>query len=129
MGLKWEQLPETIQQCLEKSLLTNAPTLKLVELSGFMKGSVEMGFHWTKDGYKDVKESIFSRLKDFFGDANSIQVDWGRQLATTIYSLGELGMNWTADIPEDVGNCVYNGIEWCFPLSFGSQGVSNILYG
>jgi hypothetical protein len=129
MGLKWEQLPETIQKCLEKSLLRNTPTLKLVELSGFMKGSVEMGFHWNKDGYKGVKESIFSRLKDFFGDANSIQVDWGRQLATTIYSLGELGMNWTADIPGDVGNCVYNGIEWCFPLSFGSQGVSNILYG
>jgi hypothetical protein len=87
-------------------------------------GSLGMNYRW--DENKEMKRMIDNGIKRCFGDKNRISTDH-QAIANIIYSFGEMKFKW-ADIPKDIKECFYNGIEKGY-ARFISQAISNIIYG
>jgi hypothetical protein len=124
MKLQWNTVPLGIQRNLEQSLLARGNDLLTIDLSGVLTGGVKMNYRW--DENKDMKRMIDNGIKRFYGDKNRISTD-PQGIANIIYSFGEMKFKW-ADIPRDIKECFYNGIEKNYSR-FISQNVSNIIYG
>jgi hypothetical protein len=125
MELSWKELPEKIQERLEEYLMMNIKNMNEVDLSCFMKGSVEMGYEWNKR--ERVKELIFERFLDLYNGETNIMKGSARALSSFIYNMGELGMKWE-EISDRLGESIFHGMNRLSD-SLNSQDVSNLIYG
>jgi hypothetical protein len=126
MGVKWDQLPESIRGNLEKALLSNILRMGEVELSCFLKGGAALDYRWHKK--TQIKDLVFTSLFDRYGVKSKIRPELAREVGSMIYNMGEAGLKWNIDITDKMKTGIYNGIEKCAP-SFDSQHISNTIYG
>jgi hypothetical protein len=126
MGVKWNQLPESIQTNLEKALLSNILRMGEVELSCFLKGGIALEYRWHEKN--QTKDLVFTSLFNRYGVKNKIKPESAREVGSMIYNLGEAGLKWNTDITDRMKTVIYNGIEKCAP-SCDSQLISNTIYG
>jgi hypothetical protein len=124
MKLQWNNVPTVIRGKLEQSLLTRGNDFSSAELAGFLKGALRMNYRW--DENEEMKRMIDNGIKRCYGDKNRISTN-PQAIANIIYNFGEMRFKW-ADIPRDIKECLYNGIEKNYSR-FISQNVSNIIYG
>jgi hypothetical protein len=124
MELLWNTVPTVLQRNLEQSLLTRGNDFSSSLLTGFLVGSVGMNYRWEEN--KNMRKMIFDGIKRCYGDKNRIPAD-PQAIANIIYSFGEMKFKW-ADIPRDIKECLYNGIEKNYSR-FIAQEISNIIYG
>jgi hypothetical protein len=124
MKLQWSTVPPDIQRNLEQSLLARGNDFSSIELSGFLEGSVKMNYRW--DENKEMKKMIYNGIKRWYGDKNKIPIDT-QTIASIISSFGEIKFKW-ADIPREIKECFYNGIEKNYS-QFNSQAIRNIING
>jgi hypothetical protein len=103
----------------------NIKDMNEVGLSCFMKGSVGMGYEWSKQ--ERVKEMIFERIGDLYNGKSNIVKGSARVLASFIYIIGELGMKWE-EVSDRLGESIVHGVNRLSD-SFSSQSVSTLIYG
>jgi hypothetical protein len=83
-----------------------------------------MNYRW--DENQDMQKFVYNGIKRWFGNKNKVSVD-NQALSNIIYSFGQLKMKWI-DIPQEIKECFYNGIEKN-SSRFISREIGDIIYG
>jgi hypothetical protein len=127
MGLAWNEIPESVQNNFEKSLLLKVPEMNAMSFSRLLKGSNAMNYDWNQ---REIKHQIFSRLNRLYGHKDQVNKQSEKELAAIIYSLGKtrIAMKWETLSPI-IGESLFKGIECCSAVAFDSFAVSAVLYG
>jgi hypothetical protein len=123
MKLQWNTVPTVLQRNLEQSLLARGNGFLSVGIAGLLMGSLGMNYRW--DENNDMKKFIYNGIKRCYGNKNRVATD-PQAIANIIYSFGEMKFKW-ADIPKDIRECIYNGIEKNYSL-FNYKAISSIIY-
>jgi hypothetical protein len=124
MRLQWGEIPTDTRHNLEQLLLERGNEFSIGELSVFLEESLQkMRCRWNEN--ENIKKMVYNGIKRWFGDKNKILAD-SQGLTEIIFRFGGVKMKWL-DIPKEIRECFYNGIEKN-SSRFNSWEINKILY-
>jgi hypothetical protein len=120
MNWKWEDFSSFDRLKMEKEISADLVEGDLVNISSNLNAFLELNYPLNEK--PKMKQQLYKGLSK-----RSIPRENNRELANILYTLGELGINWT-ELPEVVTNHFYSGIEACVS-DFIPQQIATLIYG
>ena len=123
IGYRWSEIFPQQRKAIEEILLQRIKEFKNIDLSGFLMGSIEIGYRWFD--HVQIRNEIYQRIIELYGKDNQPHQD-GRELANIIYAIGKGGAK-KKNLPPEVITALLEGLIHR-KSSMDAQNIANIFY-